>query len=160
MKTAIIYYSYDGNCARTAELMKAALNASVFEIKTVDTKRRKGFYMILWGVLQVMRKKKPALQSLTVDISAYDLIILGTPVWAGAPAPAIASFLDGTKISGKKIALFCCHRGGPGDVFKKFRAMLQGNTIAGEIDFFSPPKGGMPELQQKIDEWVKLISQP
>ena len=159
MKTAVIYYSYEGNSTLIAEIIKTAAKVDVFEIKTTDTKIRNGFAKIAWGVLQVMLKKKPALQDLSVDIASYDLIIFGTPVWAGSPAPAVVSFLDKTKISGKKLALFCCHGGGMGNVFDKLKALLPGNTFMEEIDFKYPAKekdtGG---LKQKIEEWLKRLN--
>ena len=158
MKTAVIYYSYEGNSVHVVDAIKAALKADVFEIKTVDTRKRKGFFMYLWGVGQVVFNRKPALRPLSVDINAYDLIILGTPVWAGSPAPAVVSFLSKTKITGKKLALFCCHGGGPGKAFEKFRALLPGNTIAGEIDIKYPAKMDGAELKQKIGEWVKTFA--
>ena len=157
MKTAVIYYSYQGNCALVAEAIKGEINAEVFEIKTVDTKKRKGFPLILWGVFQVMTKKKPELQPLSIDIGAFDVIILGTPVWAGAPAPAMVSFINKTEISGKKIALYCCHGGGKGDIFNKFKTLLPGNTFTGEIDFTNPAKEGRAAIKVQIGEWVKTL---
>ena len=157
MKTAVIYYSYDGNCALIAEFIKAALNVDKFEIKTVDSKRRKGFALYLWGGGQAVLKKKPEIHPVAADIDSYDLIILGTPVWAASPAPAILSYLDKTKISGKKLALFCCHRGGMGKALKKFKALLPGNTVIGEVDFFNPVKEDRAALKQKIDGWIKTF---
>ena len=157
MKTAIIYYSYEGNCALVAETIKAVLGADVFEIKTVEDKKRTGFSKYFWGGRQVVMKKKPPIRPLGADVNAYDLIILGTPVWAGSPAPALVSFLGGTKITGKKVALFCCHDGGKGKALEKFKALLPGNTIAGEIDFKSPARGESDALKQKIGEWVKSL---
>ena len=158
MKTAVIYYSFEGNCALVAKAVKDALNADIFEIKTVDKKKRSGFAKYLWGGFQAITKRKPELEPLSVDINAYDLFILGTPVWAASPTPAILSFLDKTKITGKKIALFCCHGGGKGKLFDKLRALLPGNTIAGEIDFPNAARGESAALKQKIGEWVKTLS--
>jgi flavodoxin len=157
MKTAVIYYSLDGNTAKIAEIIKAAVNADSYEIKTTDTKKRKGLIKILWGAAQVMTGKKPALLPLPVDINAYDLIILGTPVWAGSPAPALAAFIGSTKISGKKLALFCCHRGGMGNVFGKLKKYLFGNSFSGEIDFREALKENPADLHQKITGWLKTI---
>ena len=157
MKTAVIYYSFEGNTALVAETIKAAIGADVFEIKTVDTKKRTGFTKYLWGGRQALMREKPELMPLKVDINAYDLIILGTPVWAGSPAPAMFSFLSGTPVSGKKIALFCCHGGGKGKVFDKLKAMAPGNTIVAEIDIMNPAKEGRAALKQKIEEWVRTI---
>ena len=160
MKTAVIYYSLDGNCALVAETIKTELNAEVFEIKTTDTKKRTGFVKFLWGVSQVvkvMTKNKPELQPFSIDINAFDLIILGTPVWAGSPVPAMVSFLSKTEITGKKIALFCCHGGGKGNIFDKLKALLPGNTIAGEIDLVTPARTGRAAVKEKIGEWVKTL---
>ena len=158
MKTAIIYFSYEGNSALIAELIKTAINADVFEIKTADTKKRKGVTKYFWGGAQAVMHKKPALQPLSVDINAYDLIILGTPVWAWSPSPAIVSFLDKTKISDKKVALYCCHGGGMGNTLQKLKTLLPGNTFAGEIDFIYPAKqNDTGELKQKIGEWIKSL---
>jgi flavodoxin len=158
MKTAVIYYSFEGNCALVAKGIKDALNTDIFEIKTIDKKKRTGFAKYLWGGFQAITRKKPELEPLSVDINAYDLIILGTPVWAASPTPAILSFLSKTEIKGKKIALFCCHGGGKGKIFDKFKALLPGNTIVGEIDFNTPAKGESAPVKPKIDEWVKTLN--
>jgi flavodoxin len=158
MKTAVIYYSFEGNCALVAKAIKDALNADIFEIKTRDRKKRTGFAKYLWGGFQVIMHKKPELEPLSIDIKAYDLLILGSPVWAASPAPAMYSFLSKTEVTGKKIALFCCHAGGKGKAFDKFKALLPGNTIVGEIDFQNAAGEESAPLKQKINEWVKTLS--
>jgi len=158
MKTAVIYYSHDGNCALVAEILKTELNADIFRVETLDEKRRRGLFLMLWGGGQVFKGIKPPLKSLSVDINAYDLIILGTPVWAGSPTPAIASFLNNNSITGKKIALFCCHGGGMGKALDKLKALLSGNTFIGEIDFIRPAKADSAGVKQKLSEWVKTLN--
>ena len=157
MKIAVIFYSFEGNCALVAKTIKDALNADIFEIKTKNSKKRTGFVKYAWGGFQVITRRKPELEPLSIDVNAYDLIILGTPVWASSPAPAIVSFLDKTKITGKKIALFCCHGGGKGGVFGKFKVLLPGNTIVGDIDFQNAARGDSAEIKQRIGEWVKSL---
>jgi flavodoxin len=158
MKTAIIYYSCTGNTALLAGMIKTVMNADVFEIKTEDQKKRKGFALFFWGGSQVFRKIKPALQPLPVDCNAYDLIILGTPTWAGSPAPALVSFLDKTKITGKKLAFFCSHGGGPGKTFKKLQALLPGNSFLGELDIKIPAMMERDALKQKVEEWLSRLA--
>jgi flavodoxin len=157
MKTAVIYYSYNGAGVHVAEILRAELNADIFKIETLDSKKRKGVSLVFWGGGQVVMGKKPPLKPLSVNISAYDLIILGTPVWASSPAPAIVSFLSTNSIAGKKIALFCCHAGGMGEALNKLKAMLGGNTIIGEIDFKNVANMDKAELKQKIADWAKTL---
>jgi flavodoxin len=158
MKTAVIYYSYNGSSAQVAEILKAELNADIFRIETLDSKRRKGLFLIFWGGGQVLKGKKPPLKPLSVDINAYDLIILGTPVWASSPAPALVSFLSTNSIAGKKVALFCCHAGGMGEALNKLKTLLGGNNVIGEIDFRNAAKMDKGKLRQKINEWVKNLN--
>jgi flavodoxin len=157
MKIAIIYYSFEGNCALVAGALKEKLNADVFEIKTADEKKRTGLSKYIWGGKQVFQHAKPAIKPYSINIDAYDLIILGAPVWAGSPAPAIAAFLDQTKIAGKKVALFCCHAGGKRKALDKLKALVPGNAIAGEIDFKNPARGNTEDLKKKIDRWIAAI---
>jgi len=157
MKAVVIYYSYEENCALIADKVAAALKADVFRIRTVDTKKREGLAKYVWGGSQVLFRKKPVLQPLTVDIQAYDLVVLGSPVWAGSPAAPVFSFLSDKKITGKKIALFCTYAGNTGKVFEKLKVMLPGNDFAGEIGFADPAKKEIPGLDRTIGKWVSSL---
>ena len=40
------------------------------------------------------------------DISAYDKILIGSPIWCGTFPNAVFSFLDKVNLNGKKAAIF------------------------------------------------------
>ena len=158
MKTAIVYYSFDGNCALVAETLRDILSAQgavrVFEIKTLDTQKRRGLSKYLWGGAQVWMGKKPGIQRFDFDAAVYDLIVLGAPVWAASPAPPLAAFLDTAGIRGKRVGLFCCHAGGKGKAPEKFKALVRENTVAGFIDLRNPasrPQG----LRETLRAWAE-----
>jgi flavodoxin len=157
MKTAIIYYSYEGNGIFVAEKLGKLLNADILQIQLVNEKKYKGFLRILWGGSQVFSKKLPAIKPYEFNPDTYDLIIFGSPVWAGNIAPAIKTFLSQTKISGKKTALFTCHGGGPGKSMNKFKNMLKDNTIVSDINLVYPLKN-KEKVTQQIEEWAKQIT--
>ena len=159
MKTAVVFYTFDGNCALVAEQINAQLNADFIRLKTQDEKRRSGFAKFFWGGSMVFLRKKPPLKPYTFDPAAYDLIIIGAPVWASSPAPPIETFLSQTPITGKKIALFVCHGGGMGKALEKFKALLPGNDIVAEAEFTNPAKGNNEEVKQKIAEWAKSLGE-
>lgn len=47
----------------------------------------------------------------SVDVSAYEIIFLGYPVWYGDAPQIVYTFLEGNDFGGKKIVPFCTHGG-------------------------------------------------
>ena len=155
MKTAVVYYTFDGNCALVAREIKDRLNADVIRLYMEDEKKRSGLAKYLWGGGMAVKRIKPPLKPYTFDPSAYDLIIIGAPVWAGSPAPPVMTFLSEAGITSKKIALFVCHGGGMGNTLKKLKAPLAGNDIVAETDIKNPAKISSEALKQRIADWLK-----
>ena len=158
MKTAVVYYSHDGNCAFTAKHIGKTLKADIVQVQLTDEKKRSGISKMVWGVMQIMSGTLPSIKPVDFNAETYDLIILGTPVWASSPAPAMRTFLAQTKISGKKIALFMCHAGGLGKALEKFKAAVEGNSIVSEIDLNNPVKFiNLEKSKLEIESWVKAL---
>ena len=160
MKIAVVYYSLDGNCAFMAKHIAKTLNADIVQVQLTDEKKRRGMLKMFWGVMQTMSGILPAIKPVDFDAAVYDLIILGTPVWASSPAPAIRTFLSQTKISGKKIAIYMCHAGGLGKAMNKFRALLEGNSIVSEIDLNNPVTfKNIEKSKLEIESWAKALAE-
>jgi flavodoxin len=157
MKTAVVFYSLDGNCAFIAEELKARLNADLIRLQTIDEKQRKGFTKFFWGCKLMLSRKNPPLKPYTFNPAAYDLIIIGAPVWAGAPASPVRTFISKAGITGKKIATYVCHDGGIGKAFQKLRVLLNGNEIIAETEFLKTIKNS-EKVKQQIADWVKLLT--
>jgi flavodoxin len=156
MKIAVVFYSYDGNCAFAAQRINTFTKADLVQISVKNEKKRSGFLKYFLGGMQATLGKKPALMPYDFTPDSYDLIILGTPVWAGSPSPAINSFLSKTKISGKKIALFICHAGGAGKTLNILKKALSGNEIIAETELINPSRD-TGKASQQIEEWLKTF---
>jgi len=157
MKTAIIYYSLDGNCTFVAEEIKNQLNADIIQLHVKSEKKRIGIFKFFWCCNLMFSHNSPPLKPYTFDPSKYDLIILGAPVWASSPASPIKTFITNTNITGKKIALYVCHAGGKGDSLEKLKALLPKNEIISEADFINPAKT-KDKAKDQIANWAKSIS--
>jgi len=157
MKTAIIYYSLDGNCSFVAEEIKNNLNADIIQLHVRSEKKRLGLFKFFWCCKLIFSHNGPPLKPYTFDPSAYNLIIIGAPVWAASPAAPIKTFIANAGIIGKKIALFVCHAGGKEDALEKFKAMLPNNEIISEADFVSPAKTKSEKIKEQIANWVESI---
>ena len=138
MKSLVLFYSFEGNTKLMAETIAETINADMLEIKPITEMQSKGFMKYVWGGGHALMKKKPSLQPLEKNPEDYDLIFIGTPVWAWTYAPPLNTFFSDHPLSGKKIALFCCHGGGKGKIFNKMRNSVLNNHVIGEIDFKEP----------------------
>ena len=158
MKKLVIFYSLDGNTKFISENIAEEIGADILELKPVKEIRRNNFMKLFSGGKQAMMKATPELQPIDKDPTEYDLIFIGTPVWAWTFAPALRTFFKDHKIENKKIGLFCCHGGGPGKIFEKMKEKLEGNTVIGEIMFKDPLKHDKENDAKKAKEWAsKLI---
>ena len=155
-KSLVIYYSLEGNTALIAKAIAETLHADLLELQLVKSIPNKGFFKFFWGGKQVMMKERPELQPFSVNPADYDLIVLGSPVWAGSYVPAFRTFFAQSPLKGKQIALFCCYGGSAGKTFEALKAELPDNTFLGDIGFLN--SGKTPEASvQTAKEWAKSM---
>lgn len=157
MKSLVIYFSLTGNTKFIAEKIAQAIDADILQLEVKEELKSKGFMKFLWGGKQVFMKNQPKLLPFSKNPEDYDIIFLGTPVWAWSFAPALRSFLANFKLKNKKIALFCCHGGGKGQVFQKLQERLPDNEIIGNVDFYEPLKKGTEDKGKLAFEWAKKL---
>ncbi len=157
MKKLVVYYSFEGNTKLIAETIAKAIGADLLELKPKKEIQSKGFMKFVWGGRAAMMKTKPELYPLDKDIQDYDVIFIGTPVWAWNFAPPFNTFFTTHALTNKKIALFCCHGGGKGKIFQKMKEALKVNQILGEIDFKEPLKNKPDANTAKAIVWAESI---
>ncbi|MDD4294022.1 MAG: flavodoxin [Candidatus Omnitrophica bacterium] len=157
MKALVVFYSFNGNTRLIAEAVAKAVDADLLELKPIKEIAPKGFMKYFCGGRAVIMNLMPELYRYNVNIDYYDVLFIGTPVWAWSYAPPLNTFLSTSKIEDKKIALFCCHGGVKGAIFRKMKAMLGNNTFLGEADFKEPLKRNADNNVKKAVEWSKDI---
>lgn len=159
MQKLVIFYSLEGNTKFIAEAVAEAIDADLLELKPVKEISKKGLFKYLHGAKQAIKKEQPPLLPLDKDPEAYDLIILGTPVWACTYSSPVHTFLSQNKLVNKKIVLFCCHGGDKGKTFEHLESILMGNEILDSCDFQKPLQQDSERNKNKAKEWAKhLIS--
>lgn len=113
MKTIILYYSRTKKTSKAAKTLADELSADIVEIK--DLKDRSGVLNYISASMDAMRENKTNIRPSTVDFNEYGLIYIGTPVWAGKPAPAILTLIDKCNFQGKDVILFATLGGSGGE---------------------------------------------
>ena len=157
MEKIVIYYSLEGNTKLMAESIAKTTGAELLELKPKKEMKSKGFMKYLRGGKAVMTKARPELLPVDKDIEVYDVLFIGTPVWAWTYAPPLNTFFSEYPLSNKKIGLFCCHGGGKGKIFDRMKKALKDNQILGEVDFREPKKIETEKNIQKSKDWAENI---
>jgi flavodoxin len=157
MKMLVVFYSLDGNTRLIAEAIAETVKADLLELKPVKEITRNNFLKYFSGGKEAMTKAEPELIPFDIKPENYDVIFIGTPVWAWTYAPALRTFFKNVRLKDKKVALFCCHGGGPRNFFEKFEEAVKGNTILGKVEFKDPIRNEKERDVQMARDWAKLI---
>lgn len=158
-KVIFVYYSYEGSTRRLAEAMAESLKADLLELRPKKEMKTMGFGKYIWGGGQVVMGRMPELEPFEKDLEAYDLLFIGTPVWAFSYAPPIKALIEGGLIKHKRVAFFCCHEGGPGKTLERAKAVLEkDNRLVGTMDFFNP-KNNLETCLREGVAWAGEIVQ-
>jgi len=152
----VIYYSFEGSTKFIAETIAQGISADILELKPEKELKSHGFSKYIWGGRQVVMKTKPKLLSYDKNPNDYNLIFIGTPVWAFTFAPPLRTFFSQVKLQNKNIAIFCCSDGGRGKTFENMKQQLPDNNFFGEMEFVRTSKN-REENRKKAIEWVKEL---
>ncbi|MGZ4941648.1 MAG: flavodoxin family protein [Halobacteriota archaeon] len=73
----------------------------------LDTQKRSGPLDVMTAGRNARAKKLTTLAGIKHDPALYDLVILGTPIWAYALSSAVRTFITTNKSKFKQVAFFC-----------------------------------------------------
>jgi flavodoxin len=154
-KNLVAYFSASGVTAKLAEKLADLTGADICEIKPKKLYSRAD---LDWTNKQSRstiemsdRSIRPELADGLPDISGYDTVLLGFPIWWGVAPTIVNTFLESVNVSGKKIAVFATS-GGSG----------MGNTVA-ELKHSAKDAVWLPEkLLRSSDEsgiktWIQSL---
>ena len=136
MNTSVIYHSYSGNTRSVAENVHAACGGDLVEVKLTSDYSRLTAYTL--GCYRAMKGLSDPIEQKAIDVAAADVIVIGTPVWAGKATPAInaaVAALEGCR--GKNAVIFatCGKDGGETLPIMKNALETKGVTVRGEFVF-------------------------
>ena len=104
MKSVVLYYSRTRKTAKVAKTLAEEIGADSIEI--IDIKDRMGAINYLISSIDALRENKTNIKPEEIDLTDYDLVYIGTPTWAGKPAPAIITMIDKCDLKDKNVTLF------------------------------------------------------
>jgi len=154
-KTLVVFTSLEGNTRTVAQAIAETVGADVAEVQLAKPLPT-GFMRYVVGGFTAFLKLKPAIQPLDVDLNAYDLLFVGTPVWARNYVPALRTFFKAHPVSGKQVALFATCRQDATRSLEDLSGTLSGNRTLTKLALVAPD--GIQEADvKKATEWAANI---
>lgn len=163
-KTLIVYFSHAGenysvgnikvgNTKLVADEIENVTGGDVFEI--VAEKNYDMPYMRLTEVAQEESRNNelPAFKGEVKDISQYDTVFVGGPIWWGTYPRVMFTFFKKYDLGGKTIIPFTTHEGsGLGNVVDDLKSLYPTAKVTNAFSIAGHQvRGGM----DKVDKWLK-----
>jgi flavodoxin len=155
MDTLIVFYSRTGTTRGTARRLAASIGCDMEEI--VESRSRRGVGGYVRSCIEAIRRRPSRWLTRTHrDPTSYDLVIIGTPVWAWSVSSPVRAWLMAHKDALPDLAFFCTCGGAGAD-----RAFAQMRQLVGK-----PPKACMvltaPDIASadhaKIDAFARTVA--
>jgi hypothetical protein len=108
-KPLIVYYSLTGKNRIISAELKQQLKADIAELKTADD--RTGIWGFIVSGYENIFDKDAGLQPVTVDVAAYNPIILCSPIWMQKLSSPARVFLKNPALKGKDLYIFASFQG-------------------------------------------------
>ena len=161
MKDLIVYFSLEGNTQYVAEKIAEKTGAETLRLVPKKAYRDKGFAKFLWGGKSAVMAEKPALEDYSIDLSAFDRIIFGFPVWASNFTPPLRTFIEDNAdaIKGKRFAAYACQAGSGADkALDKLAASLGIEGFEQTAIFIDPKARPDDDKEAQITDFIAKLS--
>lgn len=151
-KTLVAYFSASGVTAEAAKKLAKAAGADLYEIKPAVPYTDKDLDWRNEQSRSSVEMRSKGSRDNNADISQYDTIYLGFPIWWYVAPTIINSFLESYDFSGKTIILFATSGGsGFGSTAKNLKSSVASDTniIEGKINNMS---------DESLRTWIESLN--
>ena len=156
MKALVLYFTRTGNTKLIAEAVAETLRADVeaFDDGTDYS-----------GVLGFLKGGKDAFTGRTTDLSPlrhspddYDLVVIGQPVWAARPVPAVNALAARHPMNGRPLALFVTYDG-MGDLgcLERTAQLFAQARVGARISFLQVGRDRADSVR-RAKEWARELA--
>ena len=154
--TLVVYFSCTGTTKTLAEYAADILVADIYEIVPEEPYTEADLAYYTGGRADKEQDNpdaRPAISGNISDISRYDKILLGFPIWHGQAPRIISTFLESYDFFGKTIVPFCTsHSSGIGSSANNLHSLCADDT-----EWLDGKRFGSGTSKKTIQEWLEDI---
>ncbi len=155
-KIAVVYFSATGNTEKIAKYIQNETNSDIFEI---NPKQKYKSEDLNYGNSNSRATKeqndknaRPELET-KIDVSNYNIIFLGYPIWWGDVPKIVLSFIDNSNLNGKTVIPFCTS--GSSSISKSENTLRQYNS---NINWHTGNRFSSTSKKEDIKKWINSLN--
>lgn len=157
MKNAMVaYFSASGVTAKVARRLAKAIDADLFEIRPETPYTKADLNWMDKKSRSTLEMNDPSCRPAMAqvpDVSAYDVIFVGFPIWWYREPSIIDTFMESADFTGKTVVPFCTSGGsGIGDSAQNMQALARGAVVKKGGRFSALALAG--ELKKWAGQWL------
>lgn len=151
-RALVVYFSATGNTEALAQTIAETTGADLAEIIPEEPYTSEDLNYNnsdCRANRELNTDARPAIETLNTDVSQYDVILLGYPIWWGQCPPVVRTFLDSYDLSGKTIMPFCTSgSSGISGSLSKIRELAPNSTVTEGF------RGTASTTNTQIEQWL------
>ena len=152
-KVLVLYYSQSDNTKAVAQEISTALGADLEEIVPVEPYNGTYDETIQRCIREREEEILPKIQPVLADVSAYDVVFIGYPIWFGTCALPMLTCLGEIDLSGKKVVPFCTF--GSGGLFSSAADIANRQPEAEMLPGYGVRAARMKAMPEEVDQFLK-----
>ncbi len=159
-KKIVVFHTYTNHTKIIAQNIAKKLNCDILELKPVEEYSKDYQTVVDEYQNNESDKKTPKIEKINVDLSKYDEIIIGSPVWWYTITPVVRTFLKENDLSGKTIIPFATNAGWLGRTFKEIKSLCPNSTVKNEMNIVFTEDYRENQLvtsPDEIDNWINSL---
>lgn len=157
-KALVVYFSATGTTETIAKYAAEFLKADIYEIIPQQPYTETDLAYYTNGRADKEQNDpaaRPTISGKLLDMSQYDVILIGYPIWHGQAPKIISTFLENYDFSGKTILPFCTsHSSGIGSSDKNLHA------LAPNANWLSGKRFASNTSKEVINKWISDLNLP
>ncbi len=156
-KVLVAYFSRSGNTKVVAGLLQRAQQGDLFEIRPANAYPEDYLQTLEQGRQERDSGFEPALAAHVSDMSNFDVLFLGFPIWGETAPPVIRSFLSTHDLAGKVIVPFITHGGyGPGSSYQVLARHAPKAVLRQGFDMQADQER---KTMEQVNDWFSSLNQ-
>ena len=154
-KVLIVYFSHTGNTRTIAGYIHDTVKSDLVEIQTADTYTDDYDTLLAQIREEVASGYCPPLTTNIENLSSYDVIFIGYPIWVETAAPPIRTFLTTHDLAGKTVVPFCTSGTSSAEAsYRLVRSFCPQSTVLEGIQI---RRGTYDTAYERVIAWLQEI---